>query len=99
MRYLIPTLSGLLLVSRALAHHARVAVRRRSQRVRRYAREVRPALPSRPGPVPLVASLTTSGVPAPCLSPRPWSPSGVDRSRLGLAVLMDISTDRQAVFA
>ncbi|WP_435109905.1 hypothetical protein [Nocardiopsis synnemataformans] len=102
MRYLFLIASALWLVARATAHHAR----QRGNRVRRYA--ARPLAP-RPsvvtGPIPLITPLMASGVEAPPLPPRPvlpWqapAPAPVDvlradRTRLGVAVLLDISQPR-----
>ncbi|WP_285731409.1 hypothetical protein [Nocardiopsis sp. ATB16-24] len=100
-RYLLLALSAVSLVTRALVHRTRVTVRRRAHRVRRYARNVRPARPNViTGPIPLITALTASGAdapPLPACPSLPWDTRRIDRSRFGLAVLLDLALPRLEV--
>ncbi|WP_285729430.1 hypothetical protein [Nocardiopsis sp. ATB16-24] len=81
MHYLLLTLSALCLAARAFTHHARVAMRRRSRRVRRYAQNVRPARPNViAGPVPLLATLAASRAHLPPPPARPLLAGGARRA-------------------
>ncbi|WP_285734972.1 hypothetical protein [Nocardiopsis sp. ATB16-24] len=95
MRYLLLTLSALRLSARALVHHTRVAMRRRSRRVRRYAQNMRPARPNViTGPIPLITALTASGAHTPFL---PWGARRADRSWSGGVALVELALPRLAV--
>ena len=101
MRYLLATLSALRPSARALTHHTRMAMRRRSRRVRRYAQNVRPARPNViTGPIPLITALTASGAHVPLLltGPAPvWDAPRADRFRFGVAALVDLAWPSWAV--
>lgn len=81
----------LLLSLFSLPSLARVVMRRRSRRVRRYAQNVRPARPNViTGPVLLLATPAVSRTQVPPLPTRPllaWGARRVDRFRLGIAVV------------
>lgn len=98
MRYLLLTLSALRLSARALTHHTRMALRRRSRRVRRYAQNVRPARPNViTGPIPLI---TASGAHVPLRPTGPasvWGARRADRFRFGVAALVDLARPSLAV--
>lgn len=93
----------LLLSLFSLPSLARVVMRRRSRRVRRYAQNVRPAGPSlATGFLSAYAARTLSGVGAPSVSgrpARPWNPGRADRFRLGAAVVVALFMGDRAVTA